>query len=155
MEKMNLKALCLIAVLFGYSACERITEKRIRLDKWTVHKITAPDGESNLMKIFLPNFEKYPDRSRYIIDFYDDGTATSFNYLDDSLIYSKPGEWELLDKDHLYMDIDDQIDGEYEIHREKIKTYTLKTDSNYVESLGTNLALEIRVTRERDRAFRD
>lgn len=156
MEKMNqLWLVLLVIVLITLSACEKITRKKIRKDRWTVHRITAPGEDENLMGIFLDNYAEYPDESSYIIDFFEDGTAESYNYLRDSLIYSKPGAWELKEKDVLYLDIDDQVNGVYSIHREKMKTYTLKCDSNYVESIDAVLSLEIRVTRERDKAFRD
>lgn len=153
MGKTKLLAGILLLVLAA--SCKKITENKIRKDKWTVHKITAPDGDDNLMAFFLPNFRDYPDESRYIIDFYEGGTAEARNYLGDSLIYTKPGTWDLKEKDLLYLDVDDHVDGEYEIHREKTKTYTLKCDSNYNEALDSYLALHIRVTRERDRDFRD
>lgn len=156
MGKINLLWIIpIILVLIGLSACEKITRNKIRKDRWTVHKINAPGNDANLMAVFLPNFSVYPDESSYIIDFYEGGTAESYNYLGDSLIYSKPGAWNLKEKDVLYLDIDDQVNGTYTIHRDKTKTYTLKCDSNYVESLGSSISLEIHVTRERDKAFKD
>lgn len=156
MGKMKITGIIFFAIaILSISACEKITRKRIRLDRWDVHKINAPGNDQNLMKLFLPNFASNPDESKYIIDFFEDGTAESYNYLGDSLIYSKPGAWELKKKDLLYLDIDDQVNGDYEIHREKMKTYILKCDSNYYKTLDTYVSLEIRVTRERDRAFRN
>ena len=156
MGKINqLWLVLLVIVLTTLSACEKITRNKIRKDKWDVHKINAPGDDQNLMVAFLSNFAQFPDQSSYIIDFYEDGTAESYNYLGDSLIYSKPGSWKLKEKDVLYLDIDDQINGTYTIHRDKTKTYTLKCDSNYIESLDNSTALEIHVTRERDKAFKD
>lgn len=135
------------------TGCKKITENKIRKDKWTVHKITAPDSDVNLMGIFLPNFKDYPEESIYIIDFYEDGTAESRNYLGDSLIYKKPGLWKLEEKDRLYLDMDDYVQGLYEIHRDKKKTYTLKCNDNYNKKLDLLMSLHINVTRERDNAF--
>ncbi|MEX0812500.1 MAG: hypothetical protein WD048_09820 [Chitinophagales bacterium] len=144
-----------ILLLILASSCKKITENKIRKDKWTVHKINTPGNEGNLMHLLLPNFRDYPDESAYIIDFYEDGTAEARNYLRDSLIYAKEGYWDLKEKDLLYLDVDDHVEGEFEIHREKTKTYTLKSDDNYSKALDTELAIEVRVTRERDSAFKD
>lgn len=122
-------------LLLAFSSCERAQEKRIINGTWELTYFKLDTASTNAMEVFLPNYQ--PDGCcEYIIDFRDDGSCLGSYYTNDTLNYEVMGEWDLLEKNSLYIDLDAYVDGTFDIDRHDRRNYTLYSPEN-TGSLGT------------------
>ncbi|MFT5779197.1 MAG: hypothetical protein ACI837_002154 [Crocinitomicaceae bacterium] len=126
MKKISYLSLFLVLIL---SSCYKATEMRIMKGEWVVMEAYINGGSLNQMNQLLPQFET---NGKYIVYMLDDGLMKAEYYIGDSLDYELFGEWELLTKDHIYMKIDEYIDGTYLIHSDGDDAYTMYAENNNV-----------------------
>lgn len=120
-----------IVLLLLTVSCQKFRENHIIKDVWTLHSVYIfGDKETNMMELVLPSYNNPKDCCKYVMDFQDDGDVFGYYYRFDTLDYMIKGEWELQDKDHLYVNLDNYVDGVFKLERDDLHHYTLHSDSN-------------------------
>ena len=117
----------LIFVFFLSGGCYKITEVTIMKGEWQVLEVKVNGGGMNQMEQLLPEFET---NGRYLIYMMDQGVMKGEYYLGDNLDYETWGEWELLTHDHIFMRIDEYVNGTFLIRSNGDDLYTMYSDSN-------------------------
>ncbi len=140
--KSRYALLCLLAfgiITVSLSSCVKIQNRVLIKGTWELVNYsldykTDTTGH-NFMEI-LPGYTQSGDCCRYMIDFKDNGLVTASYYVLDTLNYTVDGTWSLDEKSMLYINLDQYVDGLYEIDRQNRKNYIMTTDSNTL-SLGS------------------
>ena len=126
-----------IVLLLLTAGCEKFRENHIIKDVWTLQSVYIFDNkETNMMEVVLPNYNKPEGCCEYVMDFQDDGDVFGYYYRFDTLDYMIKGEWDLQDKDHLYVNLDQYVNGIFKLERDDLHHYILHSDSN-TGQLGT------------------
>lgn len=123
----------IVFAVFALSSCAKIQERKIIKGRWELKHFKFGPTEQNWMELVLPGYEVGTNCCRYIINFKDNNTCSGIYYRNDSLIYSVIGDWHMVGRDVLYVNLDDYADAEFYINRHNRRDYTLEADSNSVE----------------------
>lgn len=139
-------------VIMTLAGCQKFRENHIIKDVWTLQKVYIfGSKETNMMEVVLNGYNQPEGCCEYVMDFQDDGDVFGYYYRFDTLDYMIKGEWELQSKDKLYVNLDNYVNGVFDLERDNIHHYILKSDSN-TGTLG-NLVLtgemELRVERRK------
>lgn len=153
--KSRYALLCLLALGFitiSLSSCVKLQNKVLIKGTWELVYYKLDTVDRNYMEIILPDYTVEGNNPKYMIDFKDNGLVTGNYYLKDTLNYTVDGTWSLDEKNMLQIDLDQYVDGLYEIDRHNRKNYTLTTDVNRVEISPGNF-IEFPVKMEIKRRF--
>tara|TARA_B110000285_G_C14863737_1_gene485791 strand:- start:238 stop:714 length:477 start_codon:yes stop_codon:yes gene_type:complete len=125
------KGILLLAVtlLVGLSSCYKVTEVSLMKGQWQIHGAFVNGGSVNQLSQLLPGFETNGDYQVFLMD---GGIMKGEYYIDGALDYEVWGVWELRSRHHLYMNIDEYVDGEFLVESDGDDLYTLYCDSNDV-----------------------
>tara|TARA_B110000285_G_scaffold7471_1_gene7745 strand:- start:2431 stop:2865 length:435 start_codon:yes stop_codon:yes gene_type:complete len=119
----------LIFFFFLCGGCYKITEVTIMKGEWQVLEAKINGGDLNQLDQLFPQFET---NGRYLIYMMDDGVMKGEYYIGDNLDFEAWGEWELLTPDHIFMRIDEYINGTFLIKSNGNHLYTMYSDSNEI-----------------------
>ena len=117
----------LLFFFFLSGGCYKITEVTIMKGEWQVLEVKVNGGELNQMEQLFPQFGT---NGRYLIYMMDDGVMKGEYYIGDYLDFEAWGEWELLSHDHIFMRIDEYVNGTFLIESNGDHLYTMYSDSN-------------------------
>lgn len=137
----------IVASLFS---CAKFQHNFIMNGKWElVSAYNNNDYSINFLNVILPGFNAGGDCCHYIIDFQDQGKAFGFYYSNDTLVYEVQGTWDVPEKNHLYVDLDRYVNGDFLIDRTDHRKYKLTTDSNSANIFGAILINPLEMNIER------
>ncbi len=133
--------------IFHFTSCEKIQERKIINGTWEVIKVELNHTDANAMELFLQDYVSNAECCHYMVDFRDDNTCSSTYYRNDSLIYTKEGEWHMVDFNLVYVNLDEYVNAELDVNRHSKTYYTLSSEINKVAVFGgreTPTRLEIK-----------
>lgn len=144
----GLLATVLGAVLFfSISSCKKAREDVLIKGLWDLEGVyvdTIPTNQLN-------NLQSWTDGNKcceYRLDFLDNDIVFGYYLAYDSLHYVTPGTWRLVDYDHIYIQVDQYLDGEFEISKPTPNTFKLESEENHVAFFdGVNADLDTTYTR--------
>lgn len=134
--KSRYALLCLLAfavISVSVSSCVKIQNKVLLKGTWELVNYKFDTLSLNYMTVILPGYTQGGDCCRYMIDFKDNDVVTGTYYVNDTVNYTVDGTWSLDEKSTLVIDLDNYVDGTFDIERENRTTYYLTTDSCSVE----------------------
>ncbi|MFT5858615.1 MAG: hypothetical protein ACI865_000703 [Flavobacteriaceae bacterium] len=118
-----------LLLLIGLGGCYKVTEVSLMKGQWQIHGAFVNGGSVNQLSQLLPGFETNGDYQVYLMD---EGIIKGEYYIDGVLDYEVWGVWELRSRHHLYMNIDEYVNGEFLVESDGDDLYTLYCDSNDV-----------------------
>ncbi len=127
---------CTIMIL---CACQKIYNIYVIKGEWEVGSVEINGGSTNMMETFLPYFYYKNNCCSYKIYFDDDGTAKAEYYTFDTLNYEIFGTWELKDAKHIYMNLDEYVDGNFEIEIVNPNEMIMYAEENQIKAYNIGL----------------
>ncbi len=150
--KSRYALLCLLActiITIAVSSCVKIQNRVLLKGTWELVNYSLDYKQdttgANAMDFILEDFTQSPNCCKYMIDFKDDGVVTGSYYVLDTLNYSVEGTWSLDEKSMLFIDLDQYVNGLYEIDRQNRKNYIMTTDSNTVDLGATSFVVPVKM----------
>lgn len=138
-------------LLFTISSCKKAREDVLIKGLWDLQGIYVDTIIQNQMD----NLPYWPDGNKcceYRLDFQDNDVLFGYYLTHDTFNYVTPGKWYLEDYDHIYIKVDNYIDGVFEIKKPTPDHFKLESDANHVRAFdGTDLdTTYTRIEIERD-----
>ncbi len=91
------------------------------------------------METFLPYYYSKNNCCSFKISFDDDGTAKAEYHTFDTLNYEMFGEWELKDDKHIYMHLDEYVDGVFEIEIVNANEMNMYAEENLIKAYNIGM----------------
>lgn len=138
-------ALCLLVA----TGCERTEELQLKGEEFLItDAYLNNDRTLNALELLLPLYDEAPSRCQYYVYFEENGRVNGYYYTFDTLHYAAVGEWEQLEYGRIYLRIDSDINGEFEVDRRGDGIFYLSTQQNRTSIFTDPIPLEVRVKAE-------
>lgn len=134
---MRTYLLALLLITF-FASCKKIQENKIINGTWEVMKVELNHTDPNAMEVFLPGYVSNSTCCHYIVDFKDDNTCSGTYYRNDSIVYTKTGEWHMVEFNLVYVKLDEYVDANLDVNRHSKTYYSLSSETNKVAIFGGN-----------------
>ena len=143
-------AVLLVVALITWAGCKKIEEKVLLKGVFQLNSFYLEGSEDNFMRVALDGYDEPEGCCTYLIDFQDDGDAFGFYYRNDTLDYVVRGEWELKAYHELYINLDDYVNGTFDVDRQGKKKFQLTTNENTIilGGIPNVFSLEMNISRE-------
>lgn len=104
---------------------------------------------ADALRLFLPGYTGNGNCCDYELDFAENKTVIATYTFQDTLAYTKEGEWELVKKDEMHLYLDMFINATFKLTKLDDDNYTFasNSDSNYVEALDSIVKLTLKFKR--------
>jgi len=139
----------LVILLLGATTlltCKKVKQRYVIKGDWELMSANV-EGDTNLLKLVLSKYSNCEGNCRYLICFEDKSRVMGYYYTYDTLDYSVEGEWEMVDRDKIFVRLDHYVDGYFEFEKTKRKHFLLYSPENYVKKFKTTLPVELHVRR--------
>lgn len=140
-------------VLFTVSSCKKAREDVLVKGLWDLQEIYVDTIAKNQMEN-MPFWTDGNNCCEYRLDFQDNDVLFGYYLTHDTFNYISIGKWYLTDYDHIYMKVDNYVDGIFEITKPVPTQFKLESDANHVKAFdGINPDLDTTYTQiqiERD-----
>ena len=115
--------------------------------EWVVNSVELDGGKTNMMYTILPDYNA--DSSKYVVYFGEEGRCTGQYYLNEKLNYAVEGTWSLVDKHHIYIELDNYVKGIFELEEQSRTEMIMYAEQNIVNfyKIG-EVEMILRVTRD-------
>lgn len=140
-------------LLFSISSCKKAREDVLVKGLWDLEGVYV----DTIVRNQLENLPFWLDGNKcceYRLDFQDNDVLFGYYLTHDTFQYVTPGKWYLTDYDHIYMKVDNYVDGIFEISKPTPDRFKLESEENHVKYFdGVNPELDTTYTRleiERD-----
>jgi hypothetical protein len=102
--------------------------------------------------LFFPSYNVIGSQCVYNLDFAENDIVIASYYVNDTLVFTKEGEWQLETKTNMHLVLDDFINGRFNLEKTDADSYVLTSDddSNYVEMLDSIIKLTIKINRSQE-----
>ena len=99
--------------------------------------------------LFFPNYNPAIGDYQYSLNFAENDVVIASYVINDTLYYTKEGEWQLNSTKEMHLVLDNFINGTFTLDKLDSENYNLTSDqdSNYIESLDTVVRLTIKLNR--------
>lgn len=132
----HIYCLLLIFCVTLFSSCKKIQENKIINGTWEVMKVELNHQDANVMEIFLNGYVSNAECCHYIVDFKENNICTGTYYQNDTIVYSKTGEWKILEFNLVYVNLDLYVNADLNVNRHSKQYYTLDSETNKVAVFG-------------------
>lgn len=95
-------------------------------------------GPNNTLPGILPGYEQNNPSYRYLINFFGNNRCVATYYAADTLNYEVEGTWSLPKHDVLRVDLDQYVDGDFQMTKLEKDVFFLSTDNNYIEAFDSD-----------------
>lgn len=145
--KTTAALLLLFCLLATVGSCKKITEDNLINGLWILNEVNIDTASSNYLAT-LPHYSGNGECCQYKMDFEKDGTMLTFYITHDTLHSVHGGTWYVTQYKQVYMQVDNFIDGTFDIEQTTINKRTLTSDKNHIEAFdGINPALDTTFTK--------
>ena len=115
--------------------------------EWVVNSVELNGGKTNMMYTILPDYNV--STSKYLVYFGEDDRCTAQYYVNENLNYAVEGTWNLLDKHHIYIELDEYVKGIFELEEQSSTEIIMYAEQNIVKFYNIGeVEMILRVTRE-------
>jgi len=129
-----------ILVLFvagmALASCKKVQQDMIVKGVWELKAFYPDTATTNLMNSILPYYSNGGGCCRYKIDFQSDDIVFGYYITYDTFNYVKIGKWQLRKFNKIYVQLDNYVDGEFEIKKSGRKEYTMTSEANYIRAFS-------------------
>ena len=140
-------ALLSLIIMSTCTSCYKVKEIFIMKGEWVVNSVELDGGKTNMMYTILPDY--HTDNSRYVVYFGDEDRCTGQYYIDDNLNYAVEGTWALIDKHHIYIELDNYVKGVFELEEQSRTEMIMYAEQNIVKFYNIGeVEMILRVTRD-------
>lgn len=133
MNRFKLSFCLLCAALCFSSSCKKITEDNLINGLWLLKEVNIDTSTVNYLTT-LPHYSTGGDCCQYKMDFEKDGTMVTFYLTHDTLNAVQGGTWYVTQYKQVYIQVDNFIDGIFDIEQTTIKKRTLTSEQNHIEA---------------------
>lgn len=120
----------MMAAVVSFSGCEVFVDLGLKTSTFEMYDARLPNSDLNWSTLLLPGYKENDPSFRYLIHYYDNDRCTGSYYAADTLQYEVEGTWSLLEPDVMRLQLDDFVDGDFNITKLDKTTYLLETESN-------------------------
>lgn len=135
----SILAVSLYCIMMMLCSCQKIYNIYVIKGEWEVVSVEINGGSTNMMETFLPYYYYKNNCCSYKIYFDDDGTAKAEYHTFDTLNYEMFGEWELKDDKHIYMHLDEYVDGVFEIEIVNANEMNMYAEENLIKAYNIGM----------------
>ena len=115
--------------------------------EWVVNSVELNGGKTNMMYTILTDYNA--STSKYLVYFGEDDRCTAQYYVNENLNYAVEGTWNLLDKHHIYIELDEYVKGIFELEEQSSTEIIMYAEQNIVKFYNIGeVEMILRVTRE-------
>lgn len=138
-----------ILFIVTFETCRKVEENNLKNGEWRIVDFRFNRDTGNALRLFLPGFTGTGSCCKYILNFSEENILTCTYFVNDTLAYTKFGEWELHKKDEIRLVFDDFVNGNFELNKLDNSTFNLISDddSNYVQAIDSVKRTTIRIRR--------
>ena len=132
-----------------FSTCRKAEENNFKDGEWRISTLRMNKDTADALRLFLPIYSAQGSKSKYDFDFADNKIVLSTYYFQDTIVFTKEGEWELREKNEMYLYVDNFINGTFSLTKLSADEYnfTSTEDSNYIEALDSVVRLSFKLRR--------
>jgi hypothetical protein len=151
-----LKKLLFIPIALGLilllSTCRKTEEDNFLDGTWRINSLKMNRDSADSRTLFFPSYNVIGSQCVYNLDFADNDIVIASYYVNDTLVFTKEGEWQLETKTNMHLVLDDFINGRFNLEKTDADSYVLTSDedSNYVEMLDSIIKLTIKINRSQE-----
>lgn len=143
MKKCSLLLLCIILM----SGCYKVHRTYIVKGKWYLNSFEIDGGSTNQMDGFLDDYSD--GNGTYVIYMLDNGIMRGEYYTNDTVNYFTTGTWTLLDTKTIQMDMDQFVDGDFNIELIDNQQMLLNSQANQIDFFNMGEVKSVlRISRE-------
>ena len=143
MKKCSLLLLCIILM----SGCYKVHRTYIVKGKWYLNSFEIDGGSTNQMDGFLDDYSD--GNGTYVIYMLDNGIMRGEYYTNDTVNYFTTGTWALLDTKTIQMDMDQFVDGDFNIELIDNQQMLLNSQANQIDFFNMGEVKSVlRISRE-------
>ena len=115
--------------------------------EWVVNSVELNGGKTNLMYTILPDYNA--GSSKYLVYFGEDDRCTAQYYVNETINYAVEGTWTLVDKNHIYIELDAYVKGIFELEEQSSTEMIMYAEENIVKFYNIGeVEMILRVTRD-------
>lgn len=136
-KRFSLVAMGLM-VAFALTSCKKALQGNFIKGIWETKYIYIDTSQADKKFQLVPSCQTSVRTCSYRLDFRDQKLVNAFVFVDDQLVKYAEGNWELLDLETMYLEVDSVFKGEFKLSNGTYKnTYTLESDENIILRLDT------------------
>ncbi len=119
---------------------------------WRINSLKMNRDSADPRTLFFPSYNVIGSQCVYNLDFAENDIVIASYYVNDTLVFTKEGEWQLETKTNMHLVLDDFINGRFNLEKTDADSYVLTSDddSNYVEMLDSIIKLTIKINRSQE-----
>lgn len=147
MNRLIFSFCVLSAAICSFSSCKKITEDNLINGLWLLKEVNIDTSTVNYLTN-LPHYSSGGDCCQYKMDFEKDGTMVTYYLTHDTLSAVQGGSWYVTQYKQVYIQVDNFIDGVFDIEQTTIKKRTLTSEQNHLQIYdGINPQLDTTYTK--------
>ena len=128
-----------IVIITMLSSCEVFVDFGLKDTTQELYDARIPQlGQVNTLPVILPGYQQNDGNYRYLINFYGINRCVCSYYAADTLNYEVEGTWSLPKHDVLRIDLDEYVDGDFQMTKLEKDIFLLTTDNNYIEAFDSD-----------------
>ncbi|MBX7181125.1 MAG: hypothetical protein K1X82_03345 [Bacteroidia bacterium] len=139
----------IIGLLLFLSTCRKTEENNFLKGTWQINSMKINKDTADPFILFFPNYNPAIGDYQYSLNFAENDVVIASYVINDTLYYTKEGEWQLNSTKEMHLVLDNFINGTFTLDKLDSENYNLTSDqdSNYIESLDTVVRLTIKLNR--------
>lgn len=147
--KKYLIILACIGLILFVSTCRKAEEDNFLKGSWRITSLKMNKDSADPRTLFFPSYSVVSNQCEYNLDFASKEVVIGSYYINDTLLFTKEGEWQLESQKSMHLVLDNFINGTFSLEKTDADNYILTSDddSNYVESLDSIIKLTIKLNR--------
>lgn len=132
MKNNSLLLLAATTMILFASSCEKALLNNFVRGVWEVKDIYTDSSKVDQKFSLVPQCNQALRTCSYRIDFRDETQVNAYIFTDGQINQIKEGNWELLSKEKLYLELDSLFQGEFEISKDGLNGFILESNSNKI-----------------------
>ncbi len=132
MKNNSLLLLAVTTMILFASSCEKALLNNFVRGVWEVRDIYTDTSSVDQKFSLVPQCSQAVRTCSYRIDFRDETQVNAYIFNDGQIKQIKEGNWELLSKEKLYLELDSLFQGEFEISKDGLNGFILESNSNKI-----------------------